>query len=78
MKKWIFIIFSFILSFIILVTLMFELAFRLLKADEVINFMENSVFIDSFNSWFIFLVILSFIGAIIISSVVFLKIKKVL
>ncbi len=38
MKKWIFIIFSFILSFIILVTLMFELAFRLLKADEVINF----------------------------------------
>ncbi len=78
MKKWIFIIFSFILSFIILVTLMFELAFRLLKADEVINFMERSVFIDSFNSWFIFLVILSFIGAIIISSVVFLKIKKVL
>ncbi|EML2225144.1 hypothetical protein [Klebsiella aerogenes] len=78
MKKWIFIIFSFILSFIILVTLMFELAFRLLKADEVINFMEKSVFIDSFNSWFIFLVILSFIGAIIISSVVFLKIKKVL
>jgi hypothetical protein len=57
---------------------MFELAFRLLKADEVINFMEKSVFIDSFNSWFIFLVILSFIGAIIISSVVFLKIKKVL
>ncbi|EMY7927021.1 TPA: hypothetical protein ACJTOG_004541 [Klebsiella aerogenes] len=78
MKKWIFIIFSFILSFIILVTLMFELAFRLLKADEVINFMEKSVFIDSFNSWFIFLVILSFIGAIIISSVVFLKIKKVM
>lgn len=57
---------------------MFELAFRLLKADEVINFMEKTVFIDSFNSWFIFLVILSFIGAIIISSVVFLKIKKVL
>lgn len=57
---------------------MFELAFRLLKADEVINFMEKSVFIDSFNSWFIFLVILSFIGAIIISSVVFLKIKKVM
>ena len=57
---------------------MFELAFRLLKADEVINFMEKSVFIDSLNSWFIFLVILSFIGAIIISSVVFLKIKKVL
>jgi len=57
---------------------MFELAFRILKADEVINFMEKSVFIDSFNSWFIFLVILSFIGAIIISSVVFLKIKKVL
>lgn len=57
---------------------MFELAFRLLKADEVINFMEKSVFIDSFNSWFIFLVILSFIGAVIISSVVFLKIKKVL
>lgn len=57
---------------------MFELAFRLLKADEVINFMEKSVFIDSFNSWFIFLVILSFIGAIIINSVVFLKIKKVL
>ncbi len=57
---------------------MFELAFRLLKADEVINFMEKSVFIDSFNSWFIFLVVLSFIGAIIISSVVFLKIKKVL
>ncbi|EMI5804083.1 hypothetical protein [Klebsiella aerogenes] len=78
MKKWIFIIFSFILSFIILVTLMFELAFRLLKADEVINFMEKSVFIDSFNSWFIFLVILSFIGAIIISSVIFLKIKKVM
>ncbi|EPF6611861.1 MULTISPECIES: hypothetical protein [Klebsiella] len=78
MKKWIFIIFSFILSFIILVTLMFELAFRLLKADEVINFMEKSVFIDSFNSWFIFLVILSFIGAIIISSMVFLKIKKVM
>ena len=78
MKKWIFIIFSFILSFIILVTLMFELAFRLLRADEVINFMEKSVFIDSFNSWFIFLVILSFIGAIIISSVVFLKIKKVM
>ncbi|HEP0585141.1 TPA: hypothetical protein ACW7QF_000083 [Klebsiella aerogenes] len=78
MKKWIFIIFSFILSFIILVTLMFELAFRLLKADEVINFMEKSVFINSFNSWFIFLVILSFIGAIIISSVVSLKVKKVM
>lgn len=78
MKKWIFIIFSFILSFIILVTLMFELAFRLLKADEVINFMEKSVFINSFNSWFVFLVILSFIGAIIISSVVSLKVKKVM
>ncbi|HDS4950220.1 hypothetical protein B9037_005800 [Klebsiella aerogenes] len=78
MKKWIFIIFSSILSFIILVTLMFELAFRLLKADEVINFMEKSVFINSFNSWFIFLVILSFIGAIIISSVVSLKVKKVM
>ena len=57
---------------------MFELAFHLLKADEVINFMEKSVFINSFNSWFIFLVILSFIGAIIISSVVSLKVKKVM
>ncbi len=49
-EKMDFYYFSFILSFIILVTLMFELAFRLLKADEVINFMEKSVFIDSFNS----------------------------
>ena len=56
MKKWIFIIISFIISFAVLVVLTFEVAFRMLTADEVINFMGKMGFLGfgvSFDSWFL-------------------------
>ncbi|QHM74656.1 hypothetical protein C7M52_00592 [Mixta theicola] len=80
MKKWIFIIISFIISFAVLVVLTFEVAFRMLTADEVINFMGKMGFLGfgvSFDSWFIFLVLLCTLGAFAVSIVVFFKIKKV-
>jgi hypothetical protein len=80
LKKWIFIIICFMISFAVLVVLTFEIAFRMLTADEAVNFMGKMGVLGfgvSFDSWFIFLVLLSTLGAFAVSTVVFFKIKKV-
>lgn len=80
LKKWIFSIVSLILSFIVLVVLIFEFSFRFLTADNVINFMSRLSFLGfrvSFDSWFVFLVLLSLLGSLIFSGAVFYKLKEV-
>ena len=71
---------SLILSFIVLVVLVFEFSFRFLTADNVIDFMSRLDFLGfsvSFDSWFIFLVLLSFLGGVVVSGIVFYKFNRV-
>lgn len=80
LKKWIFSILSLVLSFVLLVVLVFEFSFRFLTADNVVEFMSRLDFLGfkvSFDSWFVFLVLLSFLGALVVSGVVFYKFNRV-
>lgn len=80
LKKWIFSIISFVLSFVILVVLVFEFAFRFLTADNAIDFMSRLSFLGfraSFDSWIVFLVLLSGLVALVLSGCVFYKFNKV-
>lgn len=80
LKKWILSIAAFILSFLFFSFLVFELAFRFLDADSVINFMNGMGMVGfkpSFDSWFIFLIVISFFGALVFSCVIHFKLNKV-
>ena len=78
--EWIFAILSFVLSFIFLLIVIFEFSFRVLTADNVIDFMSKLEFLGfkvSFDSWFIFLVLLSFLGALVVSGMVLYKLQRI-
>lgn len=80
LKKWILSIISFVISFVLLVVFIFEFSFRFLTADNVINFMSKLGFLGfriSFDSWVVFLVLLSILGSLFFSGIVFCKLNKV-
>jgi len=79
LKKWILSVVAFIVSFVFFSFLVFELAFRFLDSDSVINFMSRMGFLGfkpSFDSWFVFLIFISFFCAFVFSCVLHLKINR--
>lgn len=80
LKKWILSIISFVISFVLFVVFIFECSFRFLTADHVIKFLSGLSFLGvgiSFDSWVVFLVLLSILGALFVSGIVFCKLNKV-
>ncbi|WP_240643757.1 hypothetical protein [Serratia marcescens] len=79
MKKWILSIISLIVSFVFFVVVIFEFSFRFLNADNVIAFMDSLGFLGfraSFDSWVIFLILLSILVSLFVSGFVFYKLNK--
>lgn len=79
LKKWILSIISLIFSFVFFVVVIFEFSFRFLNADNVIAFMDKLGFLGlraSFDSWVIFLILLSILGSLFVSGFVFYKFNK--
>lgn len=79
LKKWILSIISLVVSFFLFVFVVFEFSFRFLTADNVISFMGRLGFLGfrvSFDSWVIFLILLSILGALFVSGFVFYKLNK--
>lgn len=80
MKKWFFVIISFIIFFSIFVTLIFEFVFRFLTADFVIGLMDRLGFLGvhaSLETLVAILVIISLLVSFVFSRLVFMKINKV-
>lgn len=79
LKKWILSIVSLVLSFVVLVVLVFEFSFRFLTADSVIRFMNRLGFLGvrpSFDSWVVFLVLLSLLVSLVVAGVVFYNLNR--
>ncbi len=79
LKNWILSIISLVLSFVVLVVLVFEFSFRFLTADSVIDFMNRLGLLGvrpSFDSWVVFLVLLSLLVSLVVAGVVFYKLNR--
>lgn len=79
LKKWILSIISLIVSFVFFVVVIFEFSFRFLNADNVISFMDRLGFLGfraSFDSWVIFLILLSILVSLFVSGFVFHKFNR--
>ena len=80
MKKWILAIISFVVFFFLIVVVFFEVVFRFMTADFVINAMDRLGFLGihaSLEALTVILVLISFLCASIISLLVFVRYKKV-